>query len=140
MPLQLTANLPAAPEQVWPYFTEMDRFVSVHPLIVSAKPLPDGRYRIRERSPYAPWLGGITRYTARIEPLESHRLVRMHGRVAGGLVKLELTFRLEPTATGTHLQETVQFRSGLPVAPLLRGVFRKAHTQLFQQLASVLQG
>lgn len=50
------------------------------------------------------------------------------------LTKIELTFILKPEEYFTIIEETIFFKTHLPVKPLMESIFRKQHALLFKNI------
>jgi Polyketide cyclase / dehydrase and lipid transport len=137
MPLTLHFALTKPPAVVYRYLTDMELFVSIHPVIVRAKPLGNNRYRIREKMPVLGLFSWPMSYTVSVYTPPELQRVQMTARIMG-LIGIQLLFELSPHEHGTSLVETVHFTSRLPVKPLLNKVFRGVHTQLFHNLNAAL--
>jgi len=128
----LEFRLATPPDVVIRWLGDMDRLVEVHPLLVSAAPLGDGAWRIRERvagSPFPLVFG----YPAWVEVNAEARQVRVRVRI-WKVIRATMTFCVHPDGTGSRVREHVRFDSRLPVAGPMSDVFRKEHAALFRNL------
>lgn len=120
---------------VFNYLTEIDKFVSVHPVIykaIEAKPFTFQIYECIE-------LGVIPyrfNYPASISFDKSQNTVVMKAKVSG-LVFIDIYFQLSESNGATIVKEIVTFRSILPAKSIMKKVFRKQHSQLFANIDQI---
>ncbi len=115
-------------EVVFDCLTNAARLAAVHPVIYQIDDLGDRRYLIYEKL-----LGIPFTYPATIEADAAAATVTMRATVFQ-LVTIRMQFRLEAAGPRCRVHETVNFRSFLPVALVLRPLFRKLHGVLFRNI------
>lgn len=133
--MELFFRLKKSPEFVFEYLSDMQKFVSVHPVITQIAPKGNGCYLVYETLE----LFGIPfsfTYPALIEVHASEKSVIMRAEVMK-LVKIHMHFLLSGDQEQTHIRETIQFRSLLPVHIILKRVFRKQHHSLFRNIEAL---
>lgn len=130
--MNLEHHLRKSPEQVYEYLSDMQKFVSIHPVIHQMDPLGQGQYWVHERIKllYIPWR---FTYSATIL-VHSPKHIAMSATVMG-VVHIAMDFVLKDTNDeGCLVLETVQFKSFLPVHWVMTQIFRKQHTELFRNM------
>ena len=133
MTLLFTLNKP--PGAVFEYLSDMQKFVSVHPVIHRISPLDDGRYRVHEKLK----LGFIPYSFTYFATLESNREAGQVRIVAivQRITRIEMEFFISEKEGTTQVEEHITIRSLLPVHALLRKVFNEQHPILFKNIESV---
>ena len=132
MILRFTLDKP--PDIVFDYLSDMQKFVSVHPVIHRITPLHDGRYRVYEKLK----MGFIPYSFTYFATLESDReagQVRIVATVQR-ITRIEMEFFIHEKEGVTQVEEHITIRSLLPVHGLLRKVFREQHPILFRNIES----
>lgn len=134
--MHLEHHLHKSPEQVYEYLSDMQKFVSIHPVIHQMDPLGQDQYWVHERIKlfYIPWR---FTYPASIV-VHSPQHIAMSATVMG-VVHIAMDFVLKDIKSGGCIvHETVQFKSFLPVQLVMSQIFRKQHTQLFKNIENAL--
>lgn len=131
-PMHLTHHVKAPLETVYAHLAQAKQFVSIHPLIYKAEPMPDGRYRLYERLPIGPFSLSFT-YPACFLGAPGGNSVSMQATIFG-LVTVELLFKLVEAAGQTIVDEHITFKTWLPIEWAMQPIFKKQHNQMFAQL------
>jgi len=103
--------------------------VKAHPIIYSMKTLPNGAYMVFEKLNLAFFNISFT-YPCTIESNSNEHLVIMKA-VVKKMVHIQINFKLSTQNGQTIVDEYTTFRSILPVAPIMKSIFKKQHKQLF---------
>lgn len=114
------------------YLTDMDKFVSVHPVINRMKKIGDNKYLVYETLK----LGGIPfsfTYKTTIQCDQENKHIIMKA-VVMGLTKINISFRVSQEIGYTFVDEKIDFRSVLPVKNIMTNIFRKQHAQFFKNI------
>jgi carbon monoxide dehydrogenase subunit G len=130
--MQLTFDLQQPIELVFDYLTDMQKFVSVHPVISKIEPMSGNRYLVHETLKLGPIPLSFT-YTVTLESNMQNRTIVIRATVMK-LTKIDMSYTLHPMAGCTKVEETIGFRSYLPIKSVMQNIFRKQHTQLFQNI------
>ena len=122
-------------ETVFEYLTNMKLFTSVHPLISKIDSLVGNNYLVHETLK----VGFITfsfTYPITVEKnLNSKKIIIK--AVVMKLTKIELNFFLSTEDNATVINETITFKSPLPIKFIMQYIFKKQHTILFQNIENL---
>lgn len=132
MALELSYQINQPVSLVFESLTNMQKFVSVHPIIFKIEPLENNKYLIHERLKIACIPFSFT-YFATVEGDKEKGLITIKATVFK-LTKIEMQFQLKEKNNQTFVSETVNFKSPLPVETILKSVFKKQHQLLFQNI------
>jgi ligand-binding SRPBCC domain-containing protein len=131
----LTEEVPAPPEHVRAFYTDLDNIGSVHPLVVSVRnvhrsPTADGyqqTYRVTDRIPLGPFTLRTT-YRARVTvpaagdvTAEAHQFPR---------VRLHTVVTFAPTTFGTRITERLAIEAPRPLAAITTRKAVAAHREM----------
>jgi carbon monoxide dehydrogenase subunit G len=117
---------------VFDYLTDMQKFVSVHPVISKIDSTGQESYLVYETLK----LGFIPfsfTYPATIEKNISDKKVTIRATVFK-LTKIEMNFILKADSEYTIIDEELHFKSALPVKFIMKKVFKKQHEKLFNSI------
>jgi carbon monoxide dehydrogenase subunit G len=127
MELQFSINKPA--EFVFEHLRDMQKFVSVHPIIYKAEPLGENRYKIYEKLPLLLIPMDVT-YIVLLE--EDRKIMRVkYSTTVKKLVHINMHFDISGDSKSCVVNEVVNFDSFLPVKQVMKSIFRKQHQLLF---------
>lgn len=135
--MTLNFNVNKSPEFVFDCLTDIQKFVSVHPVIYKAEKQSDGNYKIYERLRLL-FIPFSFVYNASIEGDKTGRCVTMKARVMG-LVNITMIYSLQEINGLTSVTELVNFNTFLPVKTLLTKIFNTQHKQLFLNINNLNQ-
>ncbi|MBL7930678.1 MAG: SRPBCC family protein [Bacteroidia bacterium] len=130
--MNLSHRIQKPAEFVYGYLTDMDKFVSVHPVIHKMDERGNGNYLVYETLK----LGFIPfsfTYPATIQHNSAEGKVVMRATVFR-LTKIEMRFFLKTENNFTIVEEEIEFKSPLPIKSLMQSIFRKQHAQLFRNI------
>ena len=130
MKLEFTVNKPLP--HVFEYLTDMKKFVSVHPIIYQMDDLGESNYLVHEKLKLL-YIPCTFRYKANVKGHAKGDHVRISA-VVMGMVNIEMNFFLQEQADTTVVSEEVNFRSLLPVKPVMKKIFREQHRELFNNI------
>jgi carbon monoxide dehydrogenase subunit G len=117
---------------IFSFLTDMQKFVSVHPVITKIDPTGTNTYLAYETLK----LGFIPfsfTYPVVVESDSMNKTVCFRA-VVMKLTKIELNFMLREEAYTTVVEETVMITSLLPVKRIIQAIFKKLHLQLFENI------
>jgi carbon monoxide dehydrogenase subunit G len=120
---------------IFNYLTDMQKFVSAHPVITKINRKTDNSYLVYETLK----LGSIPisfTYPVTITPYPQKNIVVMQAIVMR-LTKIDMTFTLKAASDCTIVKETILFRSPLPIKTIMQSIFKKQHTQLFKNIEAL---
>ena len=117
---------------VFQFLTDVQQFVSVHPVIYRMEKTGENQYKVFERLT----LGFIPynfTYTATIENDSTQKTVSMKASVMK-VIDIEMRFELSEEKEGTTVNETIHFASFLPIKSLMAKIFSTQHKALFANI------
>jgi carbon monoxide dehydrogenase subunit G len=117
---------------VFEYLTDMQKFVSVHPVIYKIDNRGKDSYLVYETLKFG-FIPFSFTYPVTIEKNSKDKIVLIRAIVMK-LTKIEMKFVLKTDGYFTVVEENIQFKSPLPVKNIMQGIFRKQHTQLFKNI------
>lgn len=117
---------------VFDYLTNMQKFVSVHPVISKIDKTSDKNYLVHETLKFG-FIPFSFRYPVTIENSMSDKIVIIRATVFK-LTKIEMKFFLKTDNISTVIDEEIHFKSTLPVKFIMKRVFRKQHEKLFKNI------
>jgi carbon monoxide dehydrogenase subunit G len=117
---------------IFDYLTDMQKFVSVHPVIYKIDNAGNENYLVHETLK----LGFIPfsfTYPATIEKNSLEKTVIIRATVFK-LTKIEMKFVLKEDSDYTCIEEEIDFKSPLPVKFIMQRIFKTQHNQLFKNI------
>lgn len=130
--MNLSFRIKKNTDLVFDYLTDMQKFVSVHPVIFQIDNTGNENYLVHETLK----LGFIPfsfTYPVIIEKNSIDKRVIIRATVFK-LTKIEMKFVLKPDNDFTIIDEEINFKSPLPVKFIVQNIFKKQHTQLFKNI------
>ncbi|MBA3665830.1 MAG: hypothetical protein H0W61_16735 [Bacteroidetes bacterium] len=131
MKLEFTVNKPLP--YVFEYLTDMEKFVSVHPIIDKMDALGENNYVVYEKLKLLS-IPCTFKYKALITGSVNGDHVNIQA-VVMRMIEIEMNFHLKTNGDMTQITEEVSFRTVLPVKPIMQKIFREQHLQLFNNIA-----
>lgn len=119
-------------DAVFSYLTDMQQFVSIHPVITNMDDLGKNHYLVHETLK----LGFVPisfTYLAKIDSNFEDKTVIIQATVMK-FTKITMTFRLRAKAGFSEIEETIVFKSPFPIKSIMQNIFRKQHRQLFKNM------
>ncbi len=117
---------------VFDHLTDMQKFVSVHPVISKIDNTSDKNYLVHETLKFG-FIPFSFTYPVTIENNISDKIVVIRATVFK-LTKIEMKFVLKADNGHTIIDEEIQFKSPLPIKFIMESIFRKQHNQLFKNI------
>jgi carbon monoxide dehydrogenase subunit G len=130
--MDLCFRLQKPPALVYDYLSDMQKFVSVHPIIYKIEPIEKNQYLIYERLKLIFIPANFT-YTVLVESDLDKKTVNYKARI-NALTKVEMNFDIKEDGSGCVVNEKVDFKSYLPVQTLMKSIFREQHKLLFDNI------
>jgi carbon monoxide dehydrogenase subunit G len=129
MNLVLTFEVKKPIETVFENLTDMQKFVSFHPIIDKIERISDNNYRVHETLGF----GFRFEYFVAINPNLSEKTVEMKATVLK-FTKIEMNFVLKSIDGFTRITECIDIKSPFPVKRIISRIFKKQHQILFENM------
>jgi len=135
--MELSFKINKSADFIFDYLTDMQKFVSVHPVITKIDKTNNDSYLVYETLKFG-FIPFSFTYPVTIESNFSDKNVIIRATVMK-LTKIEMTFVLKAGKDFTVIEETIQFKSPLPVKSSMQNIFKKQHGQLFKNIGLIKQ-
>lgn len=132
--MNLTFRVNKDTSLVFDYLTDMQKFVSVHPVISKIDNLSANNYLVYETLKIG-FIPFSFRYHVTIENSFLDKIIVIRATVFK-FTKIEMKFNLQPDSEYTIVKEEICFKSLFPVKFLMKRVFKKQHKKLFQNIGA----
>lgn len=133
--MELSFRVKKTSEFVFEYLTDMQKFVSVHPVIFQMDKTGMDSYLVHETLKFGLVPFSFT-YPVVIEKSSIDKVVTIRATVFK-LTKIVMKFVLRADNDYNDIEENIQFKSPLPVEFIMKRVFRKQHIQLFKNIEMI---
>jgi carbon monoxide dehydrogenase subunit G len=130
--MKLSFKIHKNTDLVFDYLTDMQKFVSVHPVISKIENTSDKSYLVHETLKVG-FIPFSFTYPVTLENSISDKIVVIRATVFK-LTKIEMKFVLKADNGHTIIDEEIQFKSPLPLKFIMESIFRKQHDQLFKNI------
>lgn len=130
--MKLSFRINKSADFIFDYLTDMQKFVSVHPVITKINKTGNDSYLVHETLKFG-FIPFSFTYPVTIESTLDDKVVIIRATVLK-LTKIEMTFVLNGDKDFTVVEESIQFRSPLPVNSIMQSIFKKQHGQLFKNI------
>ncbi len=121
--------------KVFETLTDMRKFASVHPVISKIDLIDGNKYIVHETLKLGLIPVSFT-YPITIHQNFDDKKVTFKATVMK-LTKIEMHFELSIDHDSTIINETISIQSFLPIHSIMRNVFRKQHTLLFENINAI---
>ncbi|MDP3557113.1 MAG: hypothetical protein Q8T03_07040 [Bacteroidota bacterium] len=128
----LSFKIKSTAELIFDYLSDMQKFVLVHPVIFKIDDTGNNTYLVHEKLQFG-FIPVTFTYPFTIEKNLANKIIIMRATVMK-FTKIEIHFSLKQENDFTLVEETIQFKSPLPVKFIMQGIFKKQHTQLFKNI------
>jgi carbon monoxide dehydrogenase subunit G len=130
--MHLSFRIKKSKDEVFNFLTDMQKFVTVHPVITQIDKIDQGKYLMHEtlKIGFIPY--SFT-YPATIVKDSQQNLVKMTA-VVMKLAKIEMQFDLKADGEYTMIEENIHFESFLPIQFIMKSVFKQQHPILFKNI------
>jgi len=131
----LTYTLNKSPDFIFDYLTDMDKFASIHPVITRIDSLGDSRYLVHEtmKLGFIPY--SFTYPVSIANDAREHK-VTIRATVMK-MTHIEMDYVIRAQGEGSIVEETITFRSILPIKGMMEKLFREQHALLFRNMNNV---
>ena len=117
---------------VFKYLTNMDLFSSVHPVISKIDHIKKNEYLVHETLKFC-WVPISFTYPVTITENRFDNVIIIDAIIMG-IVKMNMTFKIEGRKDSTIVYEKMVLKSILPVKSLIKSIVKKQHTKLFENI------
>lgn len=133
MSLVLTFEVKKPIETVFENLTDMQKFVSFHPVIDKIEVISGNNYRVYETLPFG-FLPVSFQYFVVITSNQSEKTVEIKATVMK-FTKIEMIFVLKSLGNFTVITESIDFESPFPIRGIMSRIFKKQHQILFANMS-----
>jgi carbon monoxide dehydrogenase subunit G len=130
--MKLSFRIQKTTDFIFEYLTDMQKFVSVHPVITQIDEMGNDSYLVHETLNFG-FIPFSFTYRISIEKNQFDQIIIIRGIVMK-LTKIEMKFALKQDMDFTLVEENIQIKSLLPVKSMMESIFRKQHIQLFKNI------
>jgi carbon monoxide dehydrogenase subunit G len=130
--MKLSFSIKKPADVVLEYLTDMQKYVSVHPVITQIDNLGNDNYLVHETLKLGPIPFSFT-YPVSIQNVPHSNVVVYQATVLK-ITKIEMTFKITRGKRSTVIEENLKFKSPLPIKSIMENIFRKQHRQLFRNI------
>jgi len=130
--MKLSFRIHKKSELIFDYLTDMQKFVSVHPVISKIDNTGQESYLVHETLKFG-FIPFSFTYPVTIEKNILDKEVVIRATVFK-LTKIEMKFILKTDKDFTIIDEEIMFKSPLPVKFIMESIFKKQHAQLFKNI------
>ncbi|GAB2562161.1 SRPBCC family protein [Spirosoma areae] len=130
--MKLTFTIKKPVDFVFDYLTDVQKFVSAHPVITRIDKLGTTNYLVYETLKLG-FLPFSFTYPVTIESDLTNKRVIMRATVLK-LTKIDMNFILKPDGDCSVIEETIHFTSPLPIEGILQRIFKTQHQQLMKNI------
>ena len=133
--MKLQFNIKQKTEIVFEYLSDVQKFVVAHPVITKIENKGNGTYIAYETLK----LGFIPvsfKYPFTIDMNAGAKTITMYATVMR-FTKIEIHFKITEHKEFTLVEETITFKSPLPIKAILKRIFTQQHTVLFKNIEAV---
>ncbi len=117
---------------IFDYLTDMDKFASIHPVITKIDRVGDNRYLVHETLKVG-FIPFSFSYPVTIESDRTRIAVTIKATVMK-LTHIEMNFTIRGEGEHSVVDESISFKSVLPIRGLMEKIFREQHTLLFANM------
>ena len=133
--MTLSFSLHKSADFIFDYLTDMDKFASIHPVITKIDKTGENKFLVHETLK----LGFIPfsfTYPVTIESEVANKTVSIKATVMK-MTHIEMNFSIRQEGDHSVVEESISFKSILPVKAVMEKIFREQHTLLFQNMDRV---
>ncbi len=132
MSLNLSFKVEKPIETVFENLTDMQKFVSFHPVINKIEAISNNNYRVHETLRFG-FIPVTFQYLVVINSNLAEKKVKMVATVLK-FTKIEINFVLKTVENFTIITESIHFKSPFPVKGIMGRIFKKQHSILFENM------
>lgn len=130
--MELTFKIKKNQEFILDHLTDMQKFVSVHPVITKMDKTGDNSFLVYETLRFL-FIPISFTYPVTIESKANEKVVVMNA-VVKKMTKVKMVFSIKSEGEFTIVEEKTEFKSPLPIKWILKIIFKKQHNKLFRNI------
>lgn len=130
--MRLAFKLNQPVDVVWEYLTDMQKYVSVHPVITRIDKTSGNSYLVYETLKVG-FIPFRFTYPVVVESNRPAKTVLIRATVFK-LAEIEMRFRVTSENGISLVDEDIRFTSRLPIKHLMQRIFKEQHTLLFKNI------
>jgi carbon monoxide dehydrogenase subunit G len=130
--MNLNFRLNKSPDLVFDYLTDMQKFVSVHPVISKINDLGENNYKVFETLKFG-FIPFSFTYPVTIASNFKERSIVIKATVMK-LNKIEMVFKITVDNGITIVDESIHFETIFPIKSIMKSIFTKQHHILFKNI------
>jgi hypothetical protein len=128
----ITYKIQAGRNEIYPYILEMEKFGSLHPLMIKVTQMGNNKYQIEERVKLFGFIPMKPVYVAEVS--EQNNGIVYISEVKKG-TDLKITFHFSENGDGeTSVTETVEISGNPLAAAILINTIKKSHAEVFKSI------
>lgn len=133
--MNLSFTLFKSPDFIFEYLTDMDKFASIHPVITKIDRTGVNKFLVHEtlKLGFIPY--SFT-YPVTIESSAANKTVTIKATVMN-MTHIEMHFSIRREGEHSVVDESITFKSVLPIKAVMEKIFREQHTLLFQNMGQL---
>ena len=124
-----------SPELVVKYLSEMDHFVTIHPVIFKIEPKGDHQYLVHETLKFG-FIPISFTYPVVVQSDAKAMTVSIRDTVKK-ITQVDLHFKISRRNDFTEIEESIFIKSPLPLKFVMERIFKTQHTKLFENLEEI---
>jgi carbon monoxide dehydrogenase subunit G len=132
MSLNLSFKVEKPIETVFENLTDMQKYVSFHPVITKIEAISNNNYRVHETLRFG-FIPVTFQYLVVINSNLAEKKVIMVAIVLK-FTKIEMNFVLKTVENFTIITESILFKSPFPLKGIMSRIFKKQHSILFENM------
>lgn len=130
--MNLTFKINQSIDTVFEYLTDMQKFVSIHPIIEKIDFLAEDKYLVHETLKVG-FIPFSFTYPVKVESNFVEKKITMKA-VVMKMTKIEMNYILHTEKENTIINEIITFNSLLPIKSIMERIFKKQHHILFKNM------
>jgi len=130
--MKLTFKSKKSVSEIFEYLSDMQKYAAVHPIISKIETCNEHNYLVFETLKFG-FLSLNFKYPVCVMAYFFKLKIVMNA-VVMKFTKIEIVFELQAVNQFTIINETINFKSPLPVTVFLKRIFKKQHEQMFRNI------
>ncbi|MEO8146731.1 MAG: SRPBCC domain-containing protein [Bacteroidia bacterium] len=132
--MKLYHKIKKSSHTVYDYLTDMQKFVSVHPVISKMEKLHNDSYLVFETLQFG-FIPYSFTYTVTVSSDYMAKRIVINATIIKS-AKIQMTFNINADGAYSIIEEEVNFKTSLPIKSIMKMIFKKQHETLFKNIES----